>query len=72
MDLKCYSSLSTIAPVRIEVLLVNFIKNYKSYLPAGNVRLLAVTEKQFSEMVLIVGGKTRQEETVSDRKLVII
>ncbi|MBS8114822.1 CRISPR-associated endonuclease Cas2, partial [Streptococcus suis] len=35
-------------------------------------RLLAVTEKQFSEMVLIVGGKTRQEEAISDRKLVII
>ncbi|NQJ73155.1 CRISPR-associated endonuclease Cas2 [Streptococcus suis] len=50
-----------------------FYKKLKqSYLPAGNVRLLAVTEKQFSEMVLIVGGKTRQEETVSDRKLVII
>ena len=41
-------------------------------LPAGNVRLLAVTEKQFSEMILIVGGKTRQEEVISDNKLVII
>ncbi len=41
-------------------------------LPDGNVRLLAVTEKQFSEMVLIIGGKTRQEEIISNNKLVII
>ncbi|HEM2554238.1 CRISPR-associated endonuclease Cas2 [Streptococcus suis] len=47
-------------------------KLQQSHIPAGNVRLLAVTEKQFSEMVLIVGGKTRQEEAISDRKLVII
>lgn len=44
----------------------------QSNLPAGNVRLLAVTEKQFSEMTLIVGGKTKQEEVVSDNKLVVI
>ena len=43
-----------------------------SNLPAGNVRLLAVTEKQFSEMTLIIGGKTKQEEIVSDNKLVVI
>ncbi|MGF0112818.1 CRISPR-associated endonuclease Cas2 [Streptococcus sp. SGI.013] len=50
-----------------------FYKRLKmSNLPAGNVRLLAVTEKQFSEMVLIVGGKTKQEEVVSNHKLVII
>ena len=44
----------------------------QSNLPSGNVRLLAVTEKQFSEMVLIIGGKTKQEEVVSDNKLVVI
>ena len=44
----------------------------QSNLPAGNVRLLAVTEKQFSEMTFIVGGKTKQEEVVSDNKLVVI
>ncbi len=44
----------------------------QSNLPSGNVRLLAVTEKQFSEMVLIIGGKTKQEEVVSDHKLVVI
>ena len=50
-----------------------FYKKLKmSNLPAGNVRLLAVTEKQFSEMILIIGGKTKQEEIVSDNKLVVI
>lgn len=50
-----------------------FYKKLKqSNLPSGNVRLLAVTEKQFSEMVLIIGGKTKQEEVISDNKLVII
>ena len=44
----------------------------QSNLPAGNVSLLAVTEKQFSEMTLIVGGKTKQEEVISDNKLVVI
>ena len=49
-----------------------FYKKLKSNLPSGNVRLLAVTEKQFSEMVLIIGGKTKQEEVVSDKKMVVI
>ena len=44
----------------------------KDLIASGNVRLLAVTEKQFSEMVLIIGGKTKQEEVVSDNKLVVI
>ena len=45
-----------------------FYKKLKmSNLPAGNVRLLAV-----SEMTLIIGGKTKQEEIVSDNKLVVI
>ncbi|MDO4634743.1 MAG: CRISPR-associated endonuclease Cas2 [Streptococcus sp.] len=44
----------------------------KSDLPFGNVRLLAVTEKQFSEMFLLVGGKTKQEEVISNHKLVVI
>ena len=64
MVLKCYSFQFIIERVQIAVLLVN--------LPSGNVRLLAVTEKQFSEMVLIIGGKTKQEEVVSDNKLVVI
>ena len=34
----------------------------QSNLPSGNVRLLAVTEKQFSEMVLIIGGKKQNKK----------
>lgn len=34
----------------------------QSNLPSGNVRLLAVTEKQFSEMVLIIGGKQNKKK----------
>ena len=73
MVLKCYNFRFIIEPVLTEVLLVNSIKKLsQSNLPSGNVRLLAVTEKQFSEMVLIIGGKTKQEEVVSDNKLVVI
>lgn len=50
-----------------------FYKQLKKFpLPSGHVRLMAVTEKQFSEMTLLVGGKSHQEEVVSDNKLVII
>ena len=34
----------------------------QSNLPSGNVRLLAVTEKQFSEMVLILVGKQSKKK----------
>ena len=44
----------------------------EAIVPNGNIRLISVTEKQFEEMVLIVGGKTRQEELVGNRKLVSI
>ena len=58
---------------QIGVLLISFIKDCNKVIyQQVNVRLLAVTEKQFSEMTLIVGGKTKQEEVVSDNKLVVI
>ncbi|MGT2772122.1 CRISPR-associated endonuclease Cas2 [Streptococcus marimammalium] len=55
----------------------SFANKYKKKLSnvlllSGNVRLLSVTEKQFSEMTLIIGTKTRQEEIISDKKMVII
>ena len=73
MVLKCCSFLFIIVHAQIESFANKFYKRVQqSNLPAGNVRLLAVTEKQFSEMTLIVGGKTKQEEVVSDNKLVVI
>lgn len=38
----------------------------------GNIRLLAVTEKQYEDMVLLIGHQTRQESIVGNKKLVII
>jgi CRISPR-associated protein Cas2 len=38
----------------------------------GEIRLLYVSEKQFSEMLLLVGEKTKQETIISDNKLVVI
>lgn len=55
----------------------SFAEKYKqklqrAFLPEGNVRLLCVTEKQFEEMVVIVGGKTKQEDIIGKNALVII
>ncbi|MGM9904249.1 MAG: CRISPR-associated endonuclease Cas2 [Enterococcus sp.] len=38
----------------------------------GNVRLLYVSESQFEEMKLLVGVRSKQEEVVGSRRLVII
>ena len=38
----------------------------------GNIRLLTVTEKQFNDMVFILGSKSPQKETIADNRLVII
>jgi CRISPR-associated protein Cas2 len=40
--------------------------------PIGEVRLLYVSEKQFEEMQLLVGNRSHQEETVSNKRLVVI
>jgi CRISPR-associated protein Cas2 len=38
----------------------------------GNIKLLTVTEKQYSDMVLILGNKSHQEEVIANNRLVII
>lgn len=38
----------------------------------GEVRLLYVSEKQFLDMILLVGMKSHQEEVVSGNRLVVI
>ena len=40
--------------------------------PKGNVRLLCVTEKQYSEMRLLVGSRSSQETAIGTERLVII
>ncbi|AQP54811.1 CRISPR-associated endonuclease Cas2 [Vagococcus penaei] len=52
-------------------------KKYESILkrmvpPAGEVRLLYVSEKQFNDMLFLVGQKSHQEEIIGAQKLVII
>lgn len=38
----------------------------------GNVRIMMITEKQFSKMEVIIGGISNQEETVKDEALIIL
>lgn len=38
----------------------------------GNVRLLIITEKQFNDIVMIVGSKTTQELALGTERLIII
>lgn len=40
--------------------------------PKGNVRLLSVTEKQYSDMKLIVGCKSETEKKVGAERVIII
>lgn len=52
-------------------------KKYERILKAsipkyGQIRLLAVSEKQFNSMILLVGERSYQEEVVADKKLVVI
>lgn len=40
--------------------------------PEGNVRLLSVTEKQYSDMKLLVGSRTTAEEAIGTERMIII
>ncbi len=45
----------------------------KKYLPQeGNIRLLSVTEKQYSDMKLLVGSRRASETAVGTKRLIII
>lgn len=48
-------------------------KRLKKLVPTqGNVRLLMVTEKQYQDMVFLVGHKTITEEKVGSERLIIL
>jgi len=48
-------------------------KAIKQFLPThGEVRLMAVSEKQFNDMQILVGSRSKQEELVGSKDLVII
>jgi len=49
------------------------IKVIKSSVPqAGQIRLMLLTEKQYANMEIIIGGKSRQEEIVTIDPLIIL
>ena len=38
----------------------------------GSIRVLTLTEKQYSSMEVIIGGLTESEKNIKDRRLIII
>ena len=44
----------------------------KFILEEGNVRLLCVTEKQYSDMKLLVGSRSTAEEAIGVERMIII
>jgi len=38
----------------------------------GQIRILMLTEKQFSKMEIILGGKSRQEDVITEDALIIL
>ncbi|WP_432363182.1 CRISPR-associated endonuclease Cas2 [Sporosarcina sp. UB5] len=53
--------------------LFQYIEGLKRNLPnQGSIRIMAVTEKQYEKMQILVGGKTIQEEVITQETLVIL
>lgn len=52
----------------------NLEKDYiKKIVPErGNIRIMIVTEKQYSKMEIIVGGKSNQEKLITEEVMIII
>ena len=45
----------------------------KKFIPEnGDVRLIYISEKQYSDMKILIGDRNRQEEIVANKKMVII
>ena len=48
-------------------------KRIQKFIPEeGNVRLLCVTEKQYSDMKLLVGSRNSAEESIGVERMIII
>ena len=66
-----FSVYAKIFPNRIS--LFQYIEGLKRNLPnKGSIRMMAVTEKQYERMLILVGGKTIQEETLTEDPMVIL
>lgn len=50
--------------------LTNKVKSFAP--PKGNVRLIMITEKQYDEMIMIVGSKNLIEEKIGSERMIIL
>lgn len=66
-----FSVYSKIFPNRTS--LYQYVEGLKRNLPIkGSIRIMAVTEKQYEKMMILVGGKTVQEENITEEPMVIL
>ncbi|MGV3465705.1 MAG: CRISPR-associated endonuclease Cas2 [Heyndrickxia sp.] len=66
-----FSVYAKIFPNRIS--LVQYIEGLKRNIPTkGSIRIMGVTEKQYEKMLILVGGKSIQEEKITDDPMVIL
>lgn len=66
-----FSVYAKIFPNRVS--LEQYIDGLKRNLPnKGSIRIMAVTEKQYEKMLILVGGKTIQDEKITDDPMVIL
>jgi CRISPR-associated protein Cas2 len=49
---------------------ISFIK--KNVPQEGHIRLAAMTEKQYANMEIIIGGRSRQEEVITDEPMILL
>lgn len=55
------------------VSMTQYIQTLRNNLPPkGSIRIMGVTNKQYERMLIMVGGKTIQEETITEDPLVIL
>lgn len=38
----------------------------------GNIRIMIVTEKQYSKMEIIIGGKSNQEKIITEEVMIVL
>lgn len=66
-----YSVYVKIFPNRISM--TQYIETLRNNLPAkGSIRVMGVTNKQYERMMIMVGGKTIQEEEITEDPLVVL
>lgn len=70
-DMMQYSVYVRVCPNRTYA--AKFIPKLKRMIPSvGNVRTIMVTEKQYSDMEILIGQKSRREEIVGERRIIVI